>query len=143
MQLILVAALATFKLYFSHFIVLLVALQILNLGLFAQDFDIVKQHNGVELNIINSVTEYVAEVVMQKRNAFPEKKEKSNQSDHESLYKFQPFKIYASNVTQALPVLAIMRHNYGNFIVNSYRNHTTDITAPPPKSFFPSGNTMG
>ena len=126
---------ATLKRYYSHFIVLLVALQVLNLGLFAQDFDVIQQHNGTELNIINSITEYIAEVVMQKPNAFPEKKEKSNQSDHEVSYKFQPFKIYASTTNQVLSIAAILRRNYGNFVVDSYINHTTDITAPPPKSF--------
>lgn len=130
-----------FKTYLSHFVVVLVALQILNLGLFAQDIDLVKRQNDNELNIINSVTEYVAEIVMQKHDAFPEKKEKSNQSDHVPIYKFQPFKIYASTNSQVLPLIAIVRHNYGSFVMDSYINHTTDITSPPPKAFV-FGNQM-
>ena len=126
--------LATIKLYFSYFIVVLVALQVLNLGLYAQDFNTIGQDKyGYKPNIINSVTEYLAEVVMNKPNAFPEKKERPNQSDHESTYKFQPFKIYTSTVNQSLQFSAILNRKYAAFLVHHYNNHTTDITSPPPK----------
>ena len=124
---------AAIKKYLSYFIVALVALQVLNLGLYAQDFEAAQQSNGKELNIINSVTEYVAEVVMQKHNAFPEKKEKPNQSDHESAYKFQPFKIFFRTINLPLQAAVAQHISYGSFIVNPYINHTTDITSPPPK----------
>ncbi len=126
---------ANFKKYLSYFIVILVALQVLNLGLYAQDFTILgRDKDGYKSNIINSVTEYVAEVVMQKHNAFPERKERPNQSEHEAMYKFQPFKIYASNTTQLFELTSVLHRNYANFIVDAYINHTTDITSPPPKS---------
>ncbi len=124
---------AKLKTYFSYSFVVLVALQVLNLGLYAQDFETAKQCSGPEFNIINSVTEYIAEVRMQKRNAFPEKKEKSNQSEHESAYKFQPFKIYFKSVNIPSQVADIQHHNYGRFIVNAYSNQPSDITSPPPK----------
>ena len=133
---------AIFKLYISRFIVVLVALQILNLGLYAQDFTVIQKCNGADLNIINSVTEYVAEIVMKKANAFPEKKEKPNQSEHESIYKFQPFKIYASNTNQVIDQISVEHLIYSRFIVNVYINHTADITAPPPKLNLLSGNMM-
>lgn len=126
--------LATIKLYFSNLIVVLVALQVLNLGLYAQDFITMgRDKDGCEPNIINSVTEYLAEVVMNKPNAFPERKERPNQSEHESTYKFQPFKIYTSTVSQSLQFSAILNRKYAAFLVHRYNNHTTDITSPPPK----------
>lgn len=123
------------KKYISLFIVTLVALQVLNLGLYAQDFSVLERDAaGYKPNIINSITEYVAEVVMNKRNAFPERKERPNQSDHNPVYKFQPFKIYASNSHALLENAIAISHNYAGYIVPAYNNHTTDITSPPPKS---------
>ena len=123
------------KKYVSLFIVTLVALQVLNLGLYAQDFNTLERDAyGHKPNIINSVTEYVAEVLMNKRNAFPEKRERPNQSDHNSIYKFQPFKIYASSSHTSHRDEIALIHNYAGFIVPAYSNHTTDITSPPPKT---------
>ncbi len=122
------------KKYLSFFIVMLVALQVLNLGLYAQDFSpLERDAYGYKSNIINSVTEYIAEIVMEKRNAFPERKESSNQSEHEAMYKFQPFKIYTSPQQYTTPVVIAEKQCYSGFIVKSYINHTSDITSPPPK----------
>lgn len=123
------------KKYLSFFIVMLVALQVLNLGLYAQDFSALERDvYGYKPNIINSVTEYVAEVVMNKHNAFPERRERPNQSDHNPVYKFQPFKIYASNADALHKHEIAISHNYAGYLVPAYINHTTDITSPPPKS---------
>ena len=110
-------------------------LQVLNLGLYAQDFEnMAKDKNGDEPNIINSVTEYIAEVVMHKENAFPEKKEASNQSNsHDNLFKFQPFKIAIHHAAEMMNSLAKSEHKYNSFILSIYINHSTDIIAPPPK----------
>ena len=110
-------------------------LQVLNLGLYAQDFEnIAKDKNGNEPNIINSVTEYIAEVVMHKENAFPEKRESSNQSNnHDNLIKFQPFKIAIHHSADMLNSLAKSEHKYNSFVVCIYTNYSPDIVAPPPK----------
>lgn len=126
-----------FKKYISFFIVALVALQVLNLGLYAQDFETVPTANGKETNIINSVTEYVAEVVMKKKNAFPEKKESSNQSNqssHEGLFKFQPFKISFNNSQEWQNVAIQAAPNYNIFFLVPYTNCDKDIVSPPPKA---------
>ncbi len=125
------------KTYFTYFIVALVMLQVLNLGLYAQDFEnIAKDKDGNEPNIINSVTEYIAEVVMHKENAFPEKKESPNQSNsHDNLIKFQPFKIAINNCFDKLNLLAKAENKYNSFVLSIYTNFSPDIVAPPPKWF--------
>lgn len=111
-------------------------MQVLNLGLYAQDFNTMgRQFDGTRPNIINSVTEYVAEVVMNKHNAFPEKKERPNQSDHIPIFKFQPFKIMFGSNNRTFEEAASNQKNYNRFVTNNYINHTTDITSPPPKFF--------
>src|SRR4051794_18415170 len=120
--------------YLSNFIVALVALQVLNLGLYAQDFETAPATNYKQTNIINSVTEYVAEVVMQKKNAFPEKKEASNQGGHEAIYKFQPFKILFSNTPEQQQIVVSTVTSYNIFSLISYTNCPTDIVSPPPKA---------
>ncbi len=122
------------KKYISFIIVALVALQVLNLGLYAQDFEVMPQYRGKNCNIINSVAEYVAEVVMNKFNAFPEKKEKPNQKEHDSNFKFQPFKIVLNKTNRSSQLSAQKACSYECFVVKHYSNHTTDILSPPPKA---------
>ena len=128
---------ASLRTYISNFIVALVALQVLNLGLFAQDFETALTANGKEINIINSVTEYVAEVMMKKKNAFPERKEASNQnnqSSHELLFKFQPFKIVCNNPQERQYIATQTAPNYNIFFLAPYTNCDKDIVSPPPKA---------
>lgn len=129
--------LTSLRKYLSSFIIAVVALQVLNLGLYAQDFETIPTVNGKQANIINSVTEYVAEVVMHKKNAFPEKKESSSpnsQSSHELLFKFQPFKI-PFNDTQERQYIAVQTTtpNYNIFFLAPYTNCYKDIVSPPQR----------
>ena len=126
--------LTSLRKYISNFIIAVVALQVLNLGLYAQDFETTPTENGIQANIINSVTEYVAEVVMQKKNAFPEKKEASSPGGHEAVYKFQPFKILFSNVQEPQQIITSTVTSYNIFFLAPYTNCCTDIVSPPPKA---------
>ncbi len=63
-----------FRIHIARLATFLAALQILNLGFFVQDF---QQLTSSSLsisdhNVINSIVEYVSEVVLQKVNAIPE-----------------------------------------------------------------------
>ncbi|TKK66709.1 hypothetical protein FC093_16885 [Ilyomonas limi] len=123
--------------YLSNLIIAVVALQVLNLGLYAQNFETALTVNGKEINIINSVTEYVAEIVMQKKNAFPERKESSNQNNqnsHELLFKFQPFKVPVNDLQDRQYVAAPTTPNYNIFFLAIYTNCDKDIVSPPPKA---------
>ena len=126
--------LTSLRKYISNFIIAVVALQVLNLGLYAQDFETVPSENNNQTNIINSVTEYVAEVVMEKQNAFPEKKEASSPGGHEAVYKFQPFKIFFSNVQEPQQIITSTVTSYNIFFLAPYTNCCTDIVSPPPKA---------
>ena len=126
--------LTSLRKYLSSFIIAVVALQVLNLGLYAQDFETIPTFNGKQANIINSVTEYVAEVVMQKKNAFPEKKEASNQGGHEVVFKFQPFKILLNNAQERQYIAVPTAPNYNIFFLAPYTNCDKDIVSPPPKA---------
>lgn len=65
------------KTFFKKSIVLVVALQLLNMGLFNQTFTLQLNNS----NVINSLTEYIAEVIFKKQNAFPEN-DQQNQDKH-------------------------------------------------------------
>jgi len=60
------------RLHIARFVTLLVALQILNMGLFVQDFQYNISSSICDENVINSVVEYVSEVVLHEKNAMPE-----------------------------------------------------------------------
>jgi hypothetical protein len=66
--------------HIARFITFLVALQILNMGLFVQDFQSLASSPVAiaDHNIINSVVEYISEVVLNKVNSIPENNSKSN-----------------------------------------------------------------
>ena len=62
-----------FKIVFAKFITLIVALQILNVSIYAQDMGTFQQQNVIAYNNeINSVAEYIGEVVLKHANSFPE-----------------------------------------------------------------------
>ena len=61
------------KTAFAKFITLVVALQILNVSIYAQDVDALCQKNVLMYdNDINTVAEYIGEVLLKHTNAFPE-----------------------------------------------------------------------
>lgn len=58
---------------FAKFITLIVALQVLNVSIYAQDVDAFCQKNVVMYdNEINTIAEYIGEVILKHTNAFPE-----------------------------------------------------------------------
>jgi hypothetical protein len=73
---------------------LIVALQILNLSVYGRDCqqDLKKNTIG-ELNEIDSLAEYVAEIILDHKNAFPENGPNSHQSHTTHLMKHPGFNI--------------------------------------------------
>lgn len=115
---------------------LIISLQILNIGLFAQDYDV--PYN--ELNIINSVTEYVAEIVLEKTDSFPEKHSRHNHNHHKHSHSFH-LKTQQCVLFKHIPVatsFAINAKRLENkyFLANDIRLQDVifDITPPPPKA---------
>jgi len=65
--------LTTAKKHITRFITLLLALQLLNLSIYAQDFKpIFNEAGSDETNITETIVEYVVEVVLGHTNAIPE-----------------------------------------------------------------------
>lgn len=119
-------------------LLIILAMQILNVGLFAQEFpqNSISSNN---LNIINSVTEYIAEVILEKTDAFPEN-QNSNHTKHSKnsnsfLFKIQQFnlfsldhKSYVSNFKSSS-----LKIQYCKTSALQYSSVCFDITPPPPK----------
>lgn len=114
----------------------LIALQILNMGLFAQDISI---FSFSQFNRINSVTEYIAEVTLGIKDAFPEGQHQ-NKSDKKSRHasfhsKNLQFNLYKSNSSyftiSSDPSLIITFH--GSLLEKKFQNFVTETTSPPPK----------
>jgi len=120
----------------GRFIILIVALQILNTGLFAQDFQVLKKvtSTGEETNIINSVAEYVSEIVLQKTNSFPERKNTGNHHKHHLPVKAQTIKLIArENYLQPSQSPVVLTTTYES-LQKPYLNFVREITPPPPKA---------
>ena len=120
----------------KHFFLLLVALQILNTGLFAQDFTVSASANQ---NIINSVTEYVAEVVLNKGNVFPEHplhNTKHHKHSHSFLLKVQQYVLF-KHIPSTTSFTFYEQNIAAKYVFqNNIRLQDVifDITPPPPKA---------
>jgi len=70
-----------FRTYLLRFVLLVVAVQILNLSVFGRDTVERAQNNTIgEVNQIDSMIEYVAEIILDYKNAFPENGAHNHQS---------------------------------------------------------------
>ncbi len=121
---------------FKNILLFLVALQMINIGLFAQDMPVLTLQYS---NQINSLTEYLAEVTLRIKDAFPEhghhnKKDKhsSNTSLHLKTFQFHLFKPKNSFICfeKSLDDITIL-HKCPLPIF--YKDFVVEIIAPPPK----------
>lgn len=125
------------KQYIKRILLLLVAMQILNTGLFAQNFS----HADNEENMINSVTEYIAEVLLNNENSFPENSNHKQQHQHHKSHHNFHFKSYHFKLVKANTYTFSFSKN-GTFIKPSFlllddkslQDVIFDITPPPPKA---------
>ncbi|MEI6085970.1 MAG: hypothetical protein WCR66_00175 [Bacteroidota bacterium] len=118
----------------THFIIIIVALQLLNLSIYAQDFTPLYSNQATtETNISETVVEYIVEVIMGHTNAFPE------QSQHHKdlhFHKHIDYKVInsfiKSNSTKA--ALICSKNNYQLMDYSSVPiGYVADINPPPPK----------
>lgn len=135
--LILRIAMSSITKYITNIILIFLSLQILNTGLFAQDYNAY----STELNIINSATEYVAEVVLDKGDVFSEHNSNHNQPKHHKHshnfhLKVQQFILFKHTLQANHFGLATETIANKFLIDNSIRlkNIVFDITPPPPKA---------
>ncbi|WP_153797433.1 hypothetical protein [Foetidibacter luteolus] len=123
--------------YCGRFLVIIVAMQIINIGLYAQDFKpMTAATPGEETNIINSITEYIAESVLQKANSFPEKRNGPHNQSHKhhlSIKQHNIKLINRENHLQPIQSLSVAVAVSAN-AQTPYHNFVRDITPPPPKA---------
>ncbi|MCW3110883.1 MAG: hypothetical protein JWQ09_5389 [Segetibacter sp.] len=122
-------------LHIARFITFLVALQILNMGLFVQDFQSLTSSSSSisDHNIINSVVEYVSEVVLNKLNAIPENNNKSNK-DLQAHKHFVVKIIELKNPYLIVPQFTVEAETKFPVIENYYHQFCKEINPPPPKA---------
>ena len=123
-----------FRLHITRFIILIIALQILNLGLFAQDFPpLVTTAVTPEINIINSVDEYIAEVVLHHKDAVPENN--NNPQKDLQAHKHIDIKLISFPKPQYNLAARIYYHNKFALPVTAYSYlFSNSIYPPPPKA---------
>ncbi|MFT4155894.1 hypothetical protein [Parafilimonas sp.] len=92
------------RIAFAKCIALVVALQILNISIYAQDMSWMQQkHTIFYYNEINCVAEYIGEIILKHHNQFPEYPNDGHKdfpfSKHIDLnnFSFQPFKAKATS----------------------------------------------
>lgn len=114
---------------------LLMAFQILNQSIDSIDFQPIYASNNIgNFNDINSVTEYISEIIIGKINAFPEfQKVPTSKSSHS--FKHISLKIFEARVFTFEP------QEYQDIVSFAYPLDETysflfskDITPPPPKA---------
>jgi hypothetical protein len=119
----------------TKFFIAFMAVQIINLSIDAVEFEPLCATNDLgNFNYMNSMTEYVTEILLNHKDAFPEY-QKTHTSSKAQLVKHIPFKI--------IPINGIVRVkkrdlNNSNYIhpLNENRTYSyiREINPPPPKS---------
>ena len=122
-----------YRIAFAKFITFIVALQILNVSIYAQDINMLQQRNVLSYsNEINSITEYVGEIVLKHNNAFPEypndghKEIQFSKHIDLNLFSFQHFKVQ--------PTLKIYTAYLYPYKIDYNFLFFKEINPPPPKA---------
>lgn len=125
------------RIHIARFLTFVVALQILNMSIFMQDFDPIDFHSESigDFNEINSIVEYVAEIVLRQENALPEYHQENAGHKDLLVHKHAPIKLvtFKDLVTPIeAPVVACIYH----YPINDSRlfSFSKEINPPPPKA---------
>lgn len=103
------------------------------MGLFVQDFQpIATPSVSPEINIINTIDEFIAEVVLNHKDAVPEAKEQSKKDMQ--LHKHGTFKLI--NISR--PAVVLSSHRVSSPVLSVFANQYNyqffqEINPPPPK----------
>ncbi len=129
-----ITPLQAFKLHISRFIILIVAIQLINLTIQAHPANEVMLTNSYQdENRIDNAVEYVLEILLEKKDAIPE--DKHQKQDHFFHCKAIDFKLVVPQYNAIAPTLTVveMRKPFSNYKVYSYQ-FSTEINPPPPKA---------
>lgn len=126
--------------HIKKIILILVSLQVLNVGLFAQN--ITESNLLPNQNVINSVTEFLHEIVLNKTNQYPENNKKDHQnqhhkSQHNSHIKNFSVKFSCPKTNFITGIHYVANYTKQKFLLlneNAYSEIIFEITPPPPKA---------
>lgn len=125
------------KFHIARLLLFTVALQILNLSIYMQDFEPLKTHKHSigEVNEINSIVEYVAEIVLEHKGALPEYKQQNSDHTALQLHKHAPVKMITFDDLQPQRVFNVPKQTYLHPISEVYNFlFFREINPPPPKA---------
>ncbi len=117
-----------------HFLLIIMACQILNLSIANVDFLPIQSANSLgDFNNINSAVEYITEIVLGHKDAFPEFEAKGG-SQHKSSLSLKHIKLFQPVVVAISPLTyaTILSFEYPLDEKYSFL-FSKDITPPPPK----------
>ena len=124
-----------FKKYITRFIILILALQILNMSISCRiTNDSFFSQIDDSVNIADHALEFIVENVMGYPNAFPERKENRQQHHVSNTQKIQEFKLFSyqsCNITRHSTIIST--DNYSLLIIHPYNEYAWEINPPPPK----------
>jgi len=115
---------------------LLIGFQILNLSIDAAEFEPLpsQEYTIGDFNYMNSMTEYVSEVLMGKTDAFPEYG-KTTTSSQSQLVKHVSLKLFHSCPSITTSDLSVIQAGFAFPINEAYAcAYAREITPPPPKA---------
>jgi hypothetical protein len=125
------------KLHIAKIFAFVVAVQILNLSIYTQDFQpLLQPSNSIgEFNEFNSVVEYVAEVVLDHENALPEYNNTYNAHKDLQAHKHVTVKMLDCDLLTTEPVAIQDGRTYIHPLKDDYRFlFYKEINPPPPKA---------
>ena len=123
---------AKIKYITSRALVLLLAIQILNLSVNSIDFKPIETTNLTEFNDINTIAEFVSEIMLGKVNSFPEFANKTQKQSQ--LQKHLSFKIINDQENNELEPITLVPEQFGPALKYPYLyEYFQEINPPPPK----------
>ncbi len=111
------------------------AIQILNQSFDAIDFQPIYVNNTLgDFNDINSATEYISEIVLGNKDAFPEYQTTTNQHKSSQSIKHSNIKLFQPTVIAVAPTTHAVIVSFAYPLDEKYSFlFSKDITPPPPK----------
>lgn len=115
-------------------ILYIVIVQLLNISLFSQNIPVSLTRNSEEINLINSVYEYIAEVVLHKKDTFSEKNDLAKKVNS-FVFKVLEFNLFNQQFVklQTAPT-AIIQNTFSISNTPIIDNLSIDVVIPPPKA---------
>ena len=124
--------------YYPKFIILIVALQILNLSIYGGEYqEAMVLKNGttsVMTNQIDCFAEYVTEILLKHTNAFPEHKGDHTKNEQKTIkMPVQLFTHYEPQEEKSEIEIPAEANKYGHYRNNYDYLYFKEINPPPPK----------